>query len=85
MTFLILVLDLLAIATASLAAWLWYSASRRRLRRISRFEVLDSADLNRIVTTVNRSSLLNGRAALAAAASAACLAARFAADLVGSL
>lgn len=55
---------------APLAAWLWYIASRRRLRRISRFEALDSADLNRIVTTINRNSLLNSRAALATAISA---------------
>lgn len=75
-------LDVFGIATAVLAAWLWYTASRRRLRRISRFEVLDSADLNRIVTTINRSSLLNSRAALATAVSAGCLALRFAADLL---
>jgi len=47
-----------------------------------RFEALDAADLNRIVTTINRSSVLNRRAALAAAASAGCLALRFAADLL---
>jgi len=85
MTLLVLLIDVLGIATALLAASLWHSASRRRLRRVSRYETLDSADLNRIVTALNRSSLLNGRAALAAAASAACLAARFAADLIASL
>jgi hypothetical protein len=82
MPLLTLLVDLAGIATAPLAAWLWYRASRQRLRRISRFEVLDSADLNRIITAINRSSLLSGRAALAAAASAAILAARFAANLV---
>jgi hypothetical protein len=80
-----LVLDLFGIATALLAAWLWYMAGRRRLRRISRFEELDAADINRIVTAINRSNLLNGRAALAAAASALSLAVRFAADLLARL
>jgi hypothetical protein len=83
MSLLIPALDALGVATALLAAWLWYLSGRRRLRRISRFEELDAADLNRIVTVINRSNLLNGRAALAAAASAACLALRFAADLLG--
>ena len=80
-----LVLDLLGIATALLAASLWYASGRRRLRRISRFEELDAADLNRIVTALNRSAALNSRAALAAAASAASLALRFAVDVVASL
>jgi len=77
-----LLLDVAGIATALLAAWLWYMAGRRRLRRISRFEELDAADINRIVTAINRSNLLNGRAALAAAASALSLAVRFGADLL---
>ena len=75
------VLDTLAIVTALLASWLWYSAGRRPVRRISRSEELDAADINRIVTAINRSALLNRRAALATAASAACLAFRFAASL----
>lgn len=85
MVLLTLVLDLLGIATALLAASLWYASGRRRLRRISRFEELDAADLNRIVTALNRSAVLNSRAALAAAASAASLALRFAVDVVASL
>jgi ATP phosphoribosyltransferase regulatory subunit HisZ len=84
MTSLVLILGIVGIATALLAAWLWYAAGRSRLRRISRFENLDAADLNRIVTTINRSSLLNSRAALAAAASAASLALRFAVDVLAS-
>ena len=75
------ILDTLAIVTALVASWLWYSAGRRPVRRISRFEQLDAADINRIVTAINRSALLNRRAALATAASAACLAFRFAASL----
>lgn len=81
----LIVLDVFGIATALLASWLWYAAGRRRLRRVSRFEELDAADLNRIVTMFNRSSLLNRRAALAAAASAAVLALRFVADLLADL
>ena len=76
------VLDALAVLTALLASWLWYSAGRRPVRRISRFEKLDAADINRIVIAINRGALLNRRAALATAASAACLALRFAASLV---
>lgn len=75
------VLDALAIATALAASWLWYSAGSRHVRRISRFERLDAADINRLVVTMNRSALLNRRAAFAAAVSAACLAFRFAAEL----
>ena len=78
MSSLVLLLDVLTIASAVLAAWLWYQAGRSRLRRISRFEVLDAADLNRIITVFNRSSMLNARAALATAASAICPALRFA-------
>ena len=73
--------DTLAIATALAASWLWYSAGRRPVRRISRAEQLDAADINRLVVAMNRSATLNRRAALATAASAACLALRFAADL----
>lgn len=45
-------------------------------------EVLDAADLNRVVTAINRSAILNKRAALASAFSAACFALRFAATLL---
>ena len=76
----VLVLDALGVATALLAAWWWYLAGTRRLRRVSRFEALDAADFNRIVTAMNRSSVLSRRAALAAAA-AVCVAVRFAVDL----
>lgn len=74
-------LDSLAIVTALAASWLWYLAGRRQIRRISRSEELDAADINRMVVAMNRSAILNRRAALATAASAACLALRFAADL----
>ena len=75
------VLDVLTILTALAAAWLWYRAGQQSIRRISRYEDLNAADINRIVVAVNRSALLNRRAALASAASAACFALRFAASL----
>ena len=78
----VLTLDTLGVATALLAAWWWYLAGTRRLRRVSRFEALDAADFNRIVTVINRNSVLSCRAALAAAISAVCVALRFAVDLV---
>lgn len=39
---LIIALDVLAIAAALLASWLWYKAGRSRTRRISLFEALDA-------------------------------------------
>ena len=75
------VLDTAAIATALVAAWFWYRAGIGSVRRISRFERLDAADINRIVVALNRSAILNRRVALAPAASALCCALRFAAEL----
>lgn len=72
--------DVLGVVTSGLAAVFWFQASRQRLRRVSRFEELDAADLNRMITAINRSGILNGRAALAATASALCVAVRFAAQ-----
>jgi hypothetical protein len=69
-TVLLLVLDLTAVAATLLAAWLWFQASRRRHRRLSRHEVIDAADLNRMVVAMNRSQILNARAALATAGTA---------------
>ena len=77
-----LILDTLGVATALLAAWWWYLAGTRRVRRLSRFEAIDAADFNRIVTAINRSNVLSCRAALAAAASAVCVALRFAIDMI---
>lgn len=36
------------------AAWLWYRASATKLRRVSRFEELNAADLNRLVVAMKR-------------------------------
>jgi hypothetical protein len=77
---LINLLDLLPMAAALAAAWLWFLASRTRLRRVSQFEELNAADLNRLVVTINRNQILNSRGALAATAAALCSALRLAAD-----
>ena len=49
-----LALELAIAAAAFLSGYLWWRASRRRLRRVSRHEILDHADINRIVTNLNR-------------------------------
>lgn len=82
MWYLITVVDALGLIAAAAAAWFWYLSGTRPLRRVSRHEELDYADLNRIVTAFNRASILNRQAAKAAAASAAMLALRFAVDLL---
>ena len=53
------------------SSWLWWLASCQRLRRISRLEERDAGDVNRIVTALNRTQILNARAALVASATAA--------------
>lgn len=77
------IFDLIAMISAFLAAWFWLWASARQLRRVSRDEVLDAHDLNRIVVAYNRSQLLNGRAALATAVSALAVALRLLAGFFG--
>jgi hypothetical protein len=64
MSVLVILLDLVTLAAAGLSGWLWYVASRHRVRRVSRREVLDAADINRLVVAVNRTQTLNARAAL---------------------
>ncbi|MEI4261575.1 hypothetical protein [Roseovarius sp. D0-M9] len=78
-------LDIAAIASSLVAAMLWYQAGARTVRRISRSETLDAADLNRMVVSMNRSAILNRRAALASAASATCFALRFAASFAAGV
>ena len=75
-------IDSLTILSALLASWLWYMAGSRSVRRISRHELLDAADINRLVVAINRSAILNRRAALATAASALLIGIRFAASLL---
>lgn len=74
----LVVLDLLITFTAFAAAVFWWLASNRDIRRVSRFEELDAADINRIVVAINRNQVLNRRGALAASASALLTALRFA-------
>jgi hypothetical protein len=74
--------DVLTIALALLAAYLWFASSRNRYRRISHREELTAHDLNRIIVALNRSQISNQRAALATAASAFSLALRLGLDLL---
>ena len=67
MTFFILILDLLIIASATLSGILWYRASGGKMRRVSATEHLNHQDLNRLVVAFNRTQLLDRRAALATA------------------
>ncbi len=76
LTTLNLVLDLMIALAACLSAWFWWVASRQRVRRISRTEELDAGDMNRIVTALNRTQILNARAALFTALAAVSAAAR---------
>lgn len=70
---------------AAAADWFWYLSRSRSLRRVSRVEELDRADLDRMVTAFHRASILNRQAAMAAAAFAAVLAMRFRADLAARI
>jgi hypothetical protein len=63
-------LDLLIVVAALASAWLWWQASGRHVRRVTRDEVIDAADINRLVTALNRTQILNARAALATACAA---------------
>lgn len=65
-----LVLHLFIVSTALASSWLWWSASRHRVRRISKHEALDAADINRLVIALNRTQILSARAALATACAA---------------
>ncbi|MET3892618.1 hypothetical protein ABIE41_003694 [Bosea sp. OAE506] len=66
----IVLLDGLIGLCALASSYVWWLASRQRLRRISRLEELDAADMNRLVTVLNRTQILNARAALLASATA---------------
>lgn len=77
----ILALDLMILAGACASAWLWFRASRHRVRRISRREVLDAADINRIVVALNRTQILNARAAMTTALTAGFAMLRLVADI----
>jgi hypothetical protein len=76
------VLDLLALLSALVAAYLWFRASSFKVRRVSKTEDINSLDLNRIVTAINRTQILNRRAALATGLSAVMIALKIAHDLL---
>ncbi len=80
---LLIVLDVMIVGAALASGWLWWSASRQRLRRMGRFEALDAADINRIVVALNRTQTLNARAALATAIAAALAGLRILLGLAG--
>lgn len=69
-------IDIVIAMLAATSAWYWWLASRQRLRRVSRREELDAGDINRIVTALNRTQIMNARAALYASAMAILAAAR---------
>lgn len=70
-TWLLQILDGAIVAAALVSAWLWWRASAQRMRRVSRHEALDAADINRMVTALNRMQIFGARAALATAVAAA--------------
>lgn len=78
----LLFLDTLSLISALITSWLWFSASRSTIRRIAHNEHIDHQDFNRIIVSFNRTQILNGRAALASAISALCIATRFAAGMM---
>ena len=70
MEWVIYALDLAIILAAIISAWFWLQASGRPIRRVTKFEEFDHADLNRVVTALNRARILNARAAIATALAA---------------
>lgn len=64
------VLDFGTVVGALVAGILWLRASKRRLRRVSRSEIFDHRDFHRMVVALNRTQILNSRAALATAVAA---------------
>ena len=75
-------LDVCALITAAVASYFWFYAGWRTIRRVSKHEKFDYADLNRVVVAVNRSNLLNRRAAIASGLSALFVASRMLVDLL---
>ncbi|MCD1622896.1 hypothetical protein K7H93_08325 [Citromicrobium bathyomarinum] len=67
---LVYLLDAAIVIAAVLSAWFWLRASGKRVRRVSKHETFDYADINRLVVALNRAQILNARAAKATAAAA---------------
>lgn len=78
-----LALDIVAMLAAFASSILWFMASGKSLRRLSKGEEIDEHDINRIVTAFNRNQILNGRAALATGVSATAVGLRFLVQLLG--
>ncbi|MEO1922000.1 hypothetical protein T8S45_05655 [Blastomonas marina] len=74
--------DLSIVMAALVSGLFWWQASQRGLRRVSREEILDHADFNRLVVAFNRSRVLNARAAIATAAASILAAMRLGANLI---
>lgn len=70
MSAVIYLLDVAIVIAACVSAWFWLQASGKPMRRVSRFEEFDNADLNRVIVAMNRARLLNARAAVATAVAA---------------
>ena len=64
------VLDVTIVVAAVMTAWFWLQAAGKPQRRVSKFEDFNHADLNRLVTALNRARILNARAAVATAIAA---------------
>lgn len=75
-------LDVTIVLAAVLSAWFWLQAAGKPHRRVSKFEDFNHADLNRLVTALNRARILNARAALATAIAALLGGLRIALDLL---
>lgn len=85
MTISFLLLDLSIVAAAFLSGMFWWLASRKRLRRICRDEMLDHADFNRMVFAYNRTQILNARAAIATAIAGILAAIRLSGAMIAEL
>jgi hypothetical protein len=79
---LLISLDAIAVAVTLLAAWLWWLASQQRTRRLSLHEEINAHDFNRLVVSMNRTQILNVRAALASAGAAMVVTLRLLCNLV---
>lgn len=75
-------LDISIVIAAFVSAWFWLQAGGRPMRRVSKYEEFNHADLNRLVTALNRARLHNARAAIATAIAALLAGLRVALDLL---
>ena len=75
-------LDVIIIVAAVMSACFWLQAAGKPQRRVSKFEDFNRADLNRLVTALNRARILNARAAVATAVAALLGGLRVALDLI---